>query len=226
MRQVAAFAVCLWLAVVGCVAGLLVLSGGEMTLGDLTDFGLVFLAYAIVTSVVARRCVDASMVVVAIWGAAVGFWGPRWMALCDSAFDRWGAAGSLPELLMRDDLRAALAVAAAGILTAALLYIPTRSSKVVAQTVAAGLAVAVLAWLPIAGPWAMEAGVVVWHALVGAALCSWMVEGTRRREAGCCPRCGAEVRGLTSPVCPSCSAALATSLRPAPGIPAVMKRAI
>ncbi|MCC6676484.1 MAG: hypothetical protein IT436_05010 [Phycisphaerales bacterium] len=211
MRQVAAIGVCLWLAAVACTVGLLHLSDYQVSIGDLPDYGLVFLGYAMVASLVARRCLDVSMIVVAMWGASVGFWGPRWLSLSESVLDRWAAVTQLPVVFQRDDFRASVAIAAAGLLTAALLYIPTRSSRVVLQTAAAGLGVAALDSLPFLQRWQDDAGVILWHAVVCAGLCSWMVQGAQRRAGGCCPRCGAEVRGLSSPVCPSCGAALAST---------------
>lgn len=224
MRQVAAFGVCLWLATIGCTATLLHLSGHQLPPVDLADFGLVFLGYALVASLVARRCLDVSMVVVALWGAAVGFWGPRWVALSDSVLDRWVAIAPLPEAMQQADLRLAVAVAAAGLLTASLLYIPTRSSRVVFQTAAAGVVAAVLLWLPLTAQWSVGAAVIMWHAIVCAGLCSWMVQGSQRREGGCCPRCGVEVRGLSSPVCPACGAALAAIGETGPAAPVLTQR--
>lgn len=211
MRQVGAFGVCLWLAAVACTVGLLASSAGSFSELDLADLGLVFLGCAIITSLAARRCLDVSMIVVAMWGASAGFWGPRWLQLCGSVLTKWEAIAPLPDPLHQPDARLAVSAGAAGVLTAALLYIPTRSSKVVMQTAAAGIAVGAILWMPLIDRWEVELAAIVWNAVVCAGLCSWMVEASRRRESGCCPRCGEEVRGLSSPVCPSCGAALAPS---------------
>lgn len=227
MRQVSAFSVCLWLATVACTAGLIWLSGRPLSGEDLPDFGLVFLGYALVTSLVARRCLDVSMIIVAMWGASVGFWGPRWVSLSEVILDKWATITPLPEAFDQPDVRLALSIGAAGLLTAALLYIPTRSSRVVLQTAAAGIGVGALIWMPLLERWEVEAGAMLWHAVVSAGLCSWMVQASRLREAGCCPRCGNDARGLSSPVCPSCGAALASGdSRVAPVTPRIAQRPI
>lgn len=216
MKQVGALGACVWLATVLCTVGLLHLSGGRIGPEDLPDYGLLFLGYAMVTSLVARRCIDASMVVVALWGGSVGVWCPRWLELCETVFARWHAVTPLPDLLLRDDIRTAVAIAAGGFLTASLLYIPTRSARTVLHTAAASLGVAVLLALPVAGTWTATVSAVFWHAAVCGAMCTWMVEASRRRAGGRCPRCGVEVAGLSSPVCPSCGAALASARPVAP----------
>lgn len=209
MRQVALLGVVLWMAAVGCIAGLLYLSNGQVTESALADYGLVFIGYAAVTSLVARRCLDVSMILVAIWGAAVGYWGPRWYLFCDSAIERWASTIGLERALASPDIRVAVSMATAGILTSSLLYLLTRSSKIVMQSMIASLAVAGLTTVPETARWVEPMAVLGWHAVVAAGLCGWMVEGARRRASGCCPRCGCDVQGLTSPVCPSCSSMLA-----------------
>lgn len=199
----------LWVVALACIAGLLHLSRGHVTADDLGDYGLVFLGYVVVSNLVARRRLDVSMVLVALWGGAIGFWGPRWYSLCVSAIDRWGGQAGLDDVLAGSDTRLAISVVAGGFLTAALLYISTRSAKVVMHTVIASVVVASLIKLPIPDVYSEPAAVVAWHAVVAAGLCQWMVDGSRRRRNGCCPRCGSDVEGLTSPVCPSCSAVLA-----------------
>lgn len=209
MRQVGLLGVCLWVVALACIAGLLQLSGGRVDADDLGDYGLVFLGYVVISNLVARRRLDVSMVLVALWGGAIGFWGPRWYNLCETAINRWGGQAGLEDVLAGSDTRLAISIVAGGILTAALLYISTRSSQVVIHTVIASLMVAGLMKLPVPDVYSEPAAVVTWNAVVAAGLCRWMVDGSHRRRNGCCPRCGSDVEGLTSPVCPSCSAVLA-----------------
>lgn len=226
MRQVGLLGSAIWLGVMVGVAGLLSQSDWQVDAEDLADYGLVFLAYVALTSVLARRCMDVSMVVVAIWGAAVGLWGPGWLRLCDSAILRWAGKMGWGEFFGRDDVRAAIGLAAAGVLTAALLYIATRSSKVVVLTVVASLGAAAVVALPAGYAWGDAAAVLLWNGLVCAGLCGWMVMAMQRRGAGCCPRCAHDVRGLSSPVCPACSAVLAKSDMKLPAVAPMQRRPV
>ncbi|MCC6426153.1 MAG: hypothetical protein IT435_04965 [Phycisphaerales bacterium] len=178
----------------------------------LMELGLIFAAYVMSMGVIARHAKDASTLLVMIWGGMFGMWCHSWHGLCDKAVDQFlPKLGVGPQVVESMDLPAA--IAGAGMVSAALLLVATKSTRVAWSTVAASLGGAVVPLIADDPSTALPWVAFGWHAVVAAAMAFWAVDEAMRGSGARCQACGSDVQGLSSPVCPHCSAPLGAHVR-------------
>lgn len=186
-----------------CAAVVFCLLTGENRDLGLHVLGLVFAGTASTFAILARRA-GAGMAVVAVWGLAFGVWFPDCIASLEPITRHWlGELGlNDPHLVRR--LPLPVAIATTGTTTGAVMYLMTRSGRVVIQTVLLSLVVAATPMLPVHEEGAVMGGIIAWHVAVYGSLFRWMVDCVREGAGLSCAACGFDLVGLTSPVCPGC----------------------
>lgn len=198
-----------WLLCVGGVAGGLFAADGQPDLFDesLLQLGGAFAFAVVATRTIGSRLRDLSTLVLVFWGLSFGFWATPWMTAVGMGLDIAFAQGGL-DADMIPYLHLPVTIASAGLATAALLYVGTTCGRVAGQTIFATLAAAVTPLFPDYSETAITVGAVAWHAVVTGGLCSWGIRQAIEAAGVGCGKCGADLRGLASPVCPSCGSPL------------------
>lgn len=186
-----------------CAAVVFCLLPGENRDLGLHLLGLVFAGTVSTYAVLARRA-GAGVAVVAVWGLAFGVWFPECIASLEPITRHWLTDLGLtdPQLVRR--LPLPVAIATTGTTTGALMYLMTRSGRVVIQTVLLSLVVAATPLLPVHEGGAVMGGIIAWHVAVYGSLYRWMVDCIRGGAGLSCAACGFDLVGLASPVCPGC----------------------
>ncbi len=197
------------------LAGALALLGfrGHNVPEGMVELGLIFAAYVMCMGVIARRAKDISTLLVFVWGGTMGMWCNRWFELCEKTVDSF-----LPQLgvfspQVVDALDLPAAIAGAGIVSAALLLVATRSARVAWSCVGASLAAAAVPMMTDDPTHALPWAAFGWHAITAGSLAFWAVDEAVKGSQDRCHSCGTDVQGLTSPVCPRCAAPLAERAR-------------
>lgn len=201
------------------------LVGGEARQAGLHVVGVAFAGSVVGYALVARRSALGTAVVLA-WSIGFGTWFPAWMDQVLPAGRHWliQAGVNDPQLLSR--LVLPMAIGSAGVVTAALLYLMTFSGRVVLQTALISLVAAATPLLPVAEREVVLGGIIAWHAVVSGSLFRWMVDGVRSGAGLSCARCGVDLVGISSPVCPGCGGGLGRrgTVVPAGHLPALVHR--
>jgi hypothetical protein len=194
-----------WLLCVAAAAGVLLVGDNHPELMDetLLEFGGIFAFAVAATRTIGSRLRDLSSLVLIFWGLSFGFWAMPWLSAVGLTI-RTGADHGYYAGDLVNYVHMPLTIATAGLATAALLYVGTGCGRVAGQAVFAAFAAAVTPLVPVYQEYAVEAGALVWHAIIAGALCSWGIRQAIEAAGVGCGKCGADVRGLASPVCPSC----------------------
>lgn len=202
-----------------CVAGVLGAFVAAHNKPDLLDETLLELGGVLAFAVAATRTIgsrlrDLSTLVLVFWALSFGFWALPWFGAVGLGLNMAAAQDLLAPDLIRY-LHTPFTLATAGLATAALLYVGTGCGRVAGQTVFASLAAAITPLAPAFQEYAVQAGALVWHAVVTGALCSWSIRQAIESAGVGCGKCGADLRGLASPVCPCCGSPLRIKELPA-----------
>lgn len=199
-------AVVLWLLATTVAAGVAWfgprISGLSMTLHLM---GFILAGVIVGARGIAMRGLTAVTAMLVLGAASFGMWAPRLLAFIDT----W-LADRLAEITGIDEIASQAAtvpisILAAGIMTSVVLFLGTGSAAVVATVFAATVAAAAAPLLPVGSDLSMAISGTFWIAAASTAMCRWAVHMAKRASGACCPTCGYDVRGLTSPVCPHCS---------------------
>ncbi len=215
-----------WTVATGLVTALALFGfRGDTSDEGLIELGFIFAGYVVSMGVISGRAKDVTTLMVIVWGGTMGMWCNRWFEMCahwvDEYLPRLGIFS--PQVLDAMDLP--LAVAGAGIMSAGLLLIATRSTRVTWSCIGASLACAVVPMLSSDPSHTLPWAAVAWNAITAGALSVWAVDEAVRRGGGRCKACGTDVHGLTSPVCPRCAAPLTTcAVAKAAGFEAMKQR--
>lgn len=198
-----------WLLCVGAAGGAMYAANGHPDLVDetLLEFGGIFAFAVAATRTIGSRLRDMSSLVLLFWGMCFGFWALPWMSAVGFGLNTLADRGFMDSDLIKY-LHLPLTIATSGLATAALLYVGTNCGRMAGQAIFATFAAAVTPLVPEYQEHAIQAGALVWHAVVTAGLCSWSIRQALEAAGVGCGKCGADLRGLTSPVCPSCGCTL------------------
>ena len=210
-----------WLAVTALAAGA---TFGRVEEAAATSslflMGFLLAGSVVITRTLAGRACDVSTVVLVLWAGTFGFWAQHWFGVVQVGIGRWLTGPGHVSEAIGVQLVVPLAIATAGIATAALMRVDCSSTTVVALTVLASLAAAAAPFTPFGEGVTLPIAAVLWHSLVTAGLCHWATDTISRRSAGRCAHCGTDVAGLASPVCPHCDRPLARAPLAHPAIAA------
>lgn len=171
------------------------------------------LAFAVVaTRSLACRYKDLTTLVLALFAGSFGLWFEGVYRECGNLAAGWSEAGVLPTWA-GEPAAGPLAVLLGGLIAGVLLYVSTGWSRVAQMTGLGTVLAAGLVLLPGSvfgtvfespeyfGP---AVAAVTWQSFVSLGLIWWAVEVNRRLAQHGCPYCGADLRGVASPTCPSC----------------------
>jgi len=171
----------------------------------LLGLGFVFAGGFLSIRKVAGRPIDIAAIITFLWGATLGLWGPLLYTLSEHFVgDYLTHNGYLPEAWSLEMTQGA-AIAAGSFVTAVLLQISTRSANVFLMTMAGTAIAASASLLPWPDALVIPGAAVIWQMLVHGGLSQWAIKRIRCESRGCCPRCGRDIVGISSPVCPSCA---------------------
>lgn len=200
---------------VGGAAGIIAMADGRVELLNqvLLSLGVLFAFGVAATRTIAGRHKDISTLVLVFWGLSFGFWAAQWMTAVGLGLSLAASDGHIPADTV-DLLHLPITIASAGLATASLLYVGTGCGRVAGHAVFASLAAAVTPLAPVMQQYAIQAGGIAFHAIVCGSLCVWAVRQAVETAGVGCGKCGADLRGLASPVCPACGAQL--TARPQP----------
>ncbi|MEM1329668.1 MAG: hypothetical protein AAGG07_03810 [Planctomycetota bacterium] len=200
---------CVVVALLASALGYLVLwGGGEPRQLHLHELGLLFTATVVATRSIAHRAKDLTTVALALAGASFGFWMPPIVDVFTSVTGGWVETEVVGEATAAAIVYP-LAIASAGLLSAALLFVACGSDRVFGKVALLSVAVAGAALLPAEQVITLTGAAIVWQVGVSVILGGWAVEATALAANSRCPVCRADLTGVTSPVCPSCKAKLA-----------------
>jgi hypothetical protein len=216
----------LWLVgTVACAGAVFGLLEGEYRDAGFHAIGAAFALSVVGNALLARRA-GPGTAVLAVWSLGFGTWFPAWLGEISPLARHWliQAGVTDPQLLTR--LVLPLAILGAGVVTGALLYLMTRSGRVVVQTALISLVAAATPLLPVAEREVVLGGIVAWQAVVSGSLFRWMVDCARSGEGLACAACGFDLLGISSPVCPGCGKGLSRrqAVVPAGHLPALLER--
>jgi hypothetical protein len=209
LRRAQAKAWSIWTAA-SAMVGLLAFKAFDGSTWDegLIALGVVFAVYVVLLSAVAGRVKDVSTLLVVVWGGTFGMWCERWLEAATRFTDRTIVpTGVIPDGSV-EAVGQSLAIAGAGVVSAALLLVATKSLGAVWMCLGASLAAASVPMLASDPAGALPWAAFGWHAAVAASLAVWAVDEVSRRAGGNCGACGVDVAGLSSPVCPGCTGRL------------------
>ncbi len=194
-----------WLLCIGAVAGALFVAQGHPDMMDetLLEFGGIFAFAVAATRTIGSRLRDISSLVLIFWGLSFGFWATPWLSAVGLGLRTAAEQGYFDADLI-NYLHFPLTIVTAGLATSALLYVGTGCARVTSQAVFGTFAAAITPLVPTYQEYAIYAGALAWHMLVTGALCSWGIRAAIESAGVGCGKCGADIRGLASPVCPAC----------------------
>ena len=209
-----------------CAAAVFGLLGGENRDAGLHVLGGSFAIALVAYSLLARRG-GAGAAVAVVWSLGFGSWFPAWVDRIGPVWRHWLAQSGgtdVPRLLT--SLPLPLAIATAGVITGAILYLMTRSGRVALQTTLLSVVVAATPLLPIYQRESVMGGIIAWHIVISASLFNWMLDCVRGGAGLSCAGCGFDLLGISSPVCPGCGRSLIRkqTVVPAGHLPTVMPR--
>lgn len=177
-------------------------SGLSMTLHLM---GFVLAGVIVGARTIALRGVSVVTLILVLGAASFGRWAPALFSFIDTTLaDRLAMATGIDQFAS-DAATVPIAILAAGVATSILLFLGTGSPGVLATVFAATVAAAVAPFLPLESDLSLAIAGVFWQSAVATALGRWAVHMAKRASGACCPSCGYDVRGLSSPVCPHCS---------------------
>jgi hypothetical protein len=199
----------LWLVTSGlCVASVFgLLRVEEEREAGLLALGVVFAAGVVGFAILAQRAVIGAAVV-GLWGLGFGVWFPEWMEAIGPVIRHWMVGWGIADAKTAREVTLPAAIASAGVTTAALMYVMTRSGRVVVQVALLSGIVALTALLPVHRELAVMGGIIAWHVAAAGSLFCWMSESIRSGSGLACASCGFDLLGLSSPVCPGCGHSL------------------
>lgn len=209
LREAQVRAWTVWSIATAFAAGLAVFGFQPETIDEgMHELGFLFAAYVLCMGVISGRAKDLTTLMVVVWGGTTGTWCNRWLEMCTKSVTDYGPKLGVVSQSTLDAVSMPIAIAGAGFISAGLLLVATRSTRVAWTCVGASI---VAAGVPFAQddastvlPWAAMA----WNSIVAAALAVWAVDERLRRGGDRCGACGTDVHGLTSPVCPRCAVPL------------------
>lgn len=181
------------------------LSGMTMTLHLL---GFLLAGVIVAARSIAHRGPTLVTAVLVLGASSFGLWAPRLFHFVDvSLADRIAALTDI-DVIASQAATVPISILIAGFISSLLLFLGTGSPAVLATTIAATVAASVVPISPLEPDLSMAIAGALWQTAVTTALCRWSVQMAMRASGACCPSCGYDVRGLTSPVCPHCSETL------------------
>jgi hypothetical protein len=209
LREAQVRAWTVWTIATGFAAGLAALGfQPETTDEGMHELGLLFAVYVLCMGVVSGRAKDLTTLMVVLWGGTMGLWCNRWLEMCTRSISDYAPKLGVTSQATIDSLCMPVAIAGAGFISAGLLLVATRSTRVAWTCVGASILAAGVPYaeddVASALPWAAMG----WNSIVAAALAVWAVDERLRRGGDRCRACGTDVHGLTSPVCPRCASPL------------------
>ncbi|HLO41560.1 MAG TPA: hypothetical protein VK176_11100 [Phycisphaerales bacterium] len=218
LREAQARAWTVWTVATAFAAGLAAFGfQGETSDEGMHELGLLFAAYVLCMGVISGRAKDVTTLLVVLWGGTMGLWCNRWLEMCSRSIAQFGPQLGIGSQSAIESMNVPLAVASAGFVSAGLLLVATRSTRVAWTCVGASILAGGVPFFANDVAHALPWAAVGWNALVAGALAVWAVDERLRRGGDRCRACGTDVHGLTSPVCPRCAAPLAErSRRPGP----------
>lgn len=180
-------------------------SGVAMTLHLM---GFVLAGVIVGARSIALRGLTAMTALLVLGAASFGRWAPKLFEWIDNSLADQLALLTGIDVIASQAAAVPIAILAAGAATAVFLFLGTGSAAVIATTIAATVASAGAPFLPIESDVALAIAGAAWTSAVATSLCRWGVQMAKRASGACCPTCGYDVRGLTSPVCPQCHEAI------------------
>jgi hypothetical protein len=190
-----------------CASAVFLLLAGENREIGLHALGAIFAMSVLAYALLARRA-PYGVAVVALWGLGLGVWFPAWINAIGPVTHHWLVELGLADPNLAARLPVPMAIATAGATTGAVMYLMTRSWRVVIQTALLSLVVAATPLVPVHEDWAVMFGVIAWHVAVSGSLFRWAMDCVRSGAGLTCSACGFDLAGLSSPVCPSCGQSL------------------
>ena len=178
------------------------LSGVSMTLHLM---GFILAGVIVGARSIAGRGLTMMTALLVLGAASFGRWAPKLYEWIDNSLADQLAAATGIDVIASQAAAVPIAILTAGAATAVVLFLGTGSAAVIATAFAATVASASAPFLPLESDLALAIAGAVWTSAVATALCRWGVQMAKRASGACCPSCGYDVRGLTSPVCPHCS---------------------
>lgn len=192
-----------WILVVVAALGIVfqLFGSGNFEAGRFALGGLL-VSYGVIAMALAGRLETLGTTAIVALGMIFSFWFGLWTETAESVITTWLLKFELGGLAEAMSLPGA--IAAAGLISGAILYIATGSSTVVVQvsilSLAAGLAYA----SPLHSDLLALVGTVLWHAGASATLLRWGISRRRVMLGLGCPACGTDLTGISAPTCPGC----------------------
>lgn len=171
----------------------------------LLGLGFVFAGGFLSVRKVAGRSLDVAAAATFLWGATFGLWGPVLYSLSDQFVGQYLTRNGYLSEAWALEMTQGAAIAAGSTVTAVLLQLSTRSANVFLMTMAGTAVAASASLLPWPDPLVIPASALLWQMLVHGGMAQWAITRIRCESRGCCPRCGRDIVGISSPVCPSCA---------------------
>ena len=171
----------IWIVTVAVAARAVVLGiGGAMPALAAGVLGVVFAASFFSVHAVAGRLLDPMALPVGLFGATFGLWFPRWVASIETALVTWELpAGFVPASVV-SNLPLGIATGTTALAMSFALFLLTGSGRLFGQTLFAAIVTTGLILMPDESQFGIGAAVVLWHAMVAAALGHWALAARSR----------------------------------------------
>ncbi len=195
-----------WVVMVGSSAALGYFGSQGVPINQcLLGLGFVFAGGFLSIRKVAGRPMDAAAILTFLWGATLGLWGPLAYSLSEDLVGEYLIRSKIVSEAWALEMTQGAAIAAGSTVTAVLLQFSTGSANVFLMTMAGTAIAASASLLPWPDQLVIPGAALVWQMLVHGGLAQWAIKRIRCESRGCCPRCGRDIIGISSPVCPSCA---------------------
>lgn len=170
----ASVAVAIVAVLVGIVGGMPVIAAGLL--------GLIFAGSFFGIHAIAGRLLDPMALPLGVMGGAFGLWFPRWVASIESALVTWEIPAGLVPASIESSLPLGIAAGTTAVAMSVALFLLTGSGKLFGQTLFAAIVTTGLILMPDESRIGVGAAVVLWHAMVVAALAHWALALRSRAE--------------------------------------------
>jgi len=117
---------------------------------------------------------------VGLFGATFGLWFPRWVASVETALATWELPAGFVPASIASSLPLGIAVGTTTLAMSMVLFLLTGSGRLFGQTLFAAIVTTGLVLMPDESYFVIGAAVVLWHAMIVAAMAHWAL-ATRAR---------------------------------------------
>ncbi len=169
--------------------------------------GLLLAAAVLVSTLIGGKFRPASVVFAIGWCAGIGVWFPFWEARSGIILSHWWPSMGLSAERM-DDFVLPAAILSAGMVTGVVLYLPTRSARIVGQATLLSLLLAGTPLVPAHADVAVGVAGSLWILGLSGALYGRAIHRVLVSVGEVCEVCNYDLDGLDGPSCPRCGSVI------------------